>query len=148
MADWRRALERRGAQQVRTYVTSGNAVLTVAGDHDWVTALVVASARDCGVQAEAVVRSARQLAEVVAGNPWPQRTAWPTQLHVGFLSAPGGGAVRRLAQHEQVRFDGAHVWIWYGAGAGQSRLTVDVGDRVLTTRNWRTVTMLADLAAG
>lgn len=146
MAAWRQALEARGADGVRTYLQSGNAVLHCDGEWSDVLDLVRTSVRDCGVDADAVLRTGEELCDVVARNPWPDRATQGTQLHVGFLSAPGAGVVRRIADVEQVHFDGGEVWIWYGAGAGRSRLVVDVGDRLLTARNWRSVTALAQLA--
>lgn len=148
MAAWRQALQQRGADGVRTYLQSGNAVLRADGDRSHVGDVVRASVRDCGVDADVVLRTGEELCAVVARNPWPERAADGTQLHVGFLSAPGEGSVRRMSDEEEVRFDGEEVWIWYGAGAGRSRLVLDVGDRVLTARNWRSVTALAQLAAG
>jgi uncharacterized protein (DUF1697 family) len=148
MADWRRSLERSGCADVRTYLQSGNAVFAHAGGHDEVRRLVVAGlADDCGVECEVVLRTAEELAAVVARNPWPDRVDEPTKLNVGFLSAPGEGSARRASEHEQVRYDGGEVWIWFGDGAGRSKLVLDVGDRVVTVRNWRSVTALADLAA-
>lgn len=136
-------LAARGATGVRTHVNSGNVVLRCDGNP---AALVAAAVAEQGVQCDVVVRSAAELSDVVARNPWPDRTGEPTKLTVGFLSAPGAGVVKRAAEHEEVRFDGAEVWLWYGEGQGRSKLAVDVGARVVTVRNWRTVTALAALA--
>lgn len=150
MADLRHELGRLGAQDVRTRLQSGNAVLTLPGaDADQVRAVVVEAVLALGVTCDVVVRSGAELADLVARNPWPERAeADPALLHVGFLSAPGPGEARRVGAQEEVRFDGSEVWLWYGAGAGRSRLALEVGDRVLTVRNWRTVTALAELTAG
>jgi uncharacterized protein (DUF1697 family) len=148
MADWRRSLERHGCADVRTYLQSGNAVFAHDGDRDEVRALVRAGlAEDLGVDCEVVLRTAGELAAVVVRNPWPGRVDEPTKLNVGFLSEPGEGSASRTSEHEEVRYDGAEVWIWFGDGAGRSRLSLDVGDRVVTVRNWRSVTALAVLAA-
>ena len=144
MPELRRELTDRGAAGVATYLQSGNVVLSCDGDP---AALVREAVAALGVDCDVVVRTGAELADLVARNPWPDRAAEPTKLNVGFLSAPGDGTARRLAPEEEVRFDGAEVWLWYGAGQGRSRLALDVGDRVLTVRNWRTVTALAELAA-
>lgn len=147
MAAWRAALQERGATRVRTYLQSGNAVFDAEGSPAAVLELVRASVGHCGVEADVVLRSGAELADVLSRNPWPARRSEPTKLHVGFLSGPGSGTARLVGEDEEVRFDGQEVWLWFGSGAGRSRLVVDVGDRVLTARNWRSVTALAELAA-
>lgn len=146
MADLRSRLVERQAQDVVTYVQSGNVALTAPGPADAVARLVREAVADLGVDCDVVVRSGEELADVVARNPWPDRTGEPTKLNVGFLDRPGEGEVRRAAADEQVRFDGREVYLWYGSGQGRSTLALDVGDRVLTVRNWRTVLALAELA--
>ncbi len=141
----RTELERRGAQDVRTYLQSGNAVFT--GGEDDPAGLVREALAALGVDGDVLVREGPDLAALVARNPWPERVDEPTKLNVGFLSAPGEGTVTRAGPEEEVRFDGSEVWLWYGAGQGRSRLALDVGDRIVTVRNWRTVTALAELAA-
>jgi uncharacterized protein (DUF1697 family) len=143
MAELRAALEARGASEVRTYLQSGNAVLRADTSPQ---PIVDGALTDLGVACDVVLRTAEQLADLVARNPWPDRTGEPTKLNVGFLSAPGEGSVRGATPDEEVRFDGAEVWLWYGSGQGRSKLALDVGDRVLTVRNWRTVLALAELA--
>ena len=148
MADLRRTLTACGAADVRTHLQSGNAVLTLPGDRDAVTALVRTAVEDLGVGCDVVARTGAELAGLVARLPWPDRAAGdPARLHVGFLSAPGDGVAKSVGPGEEVRFDGSHVWVWYGDGAGRSKLGLDVGDRVLTMRNWRTVTALAAMAS-
>jgi uncharacterized protein (DUF1697 family) len=147
MAPLRAALEAAGARDVATYLQSGNAVLTVDGDEASVTALARAAVQTLGVECDVVVRTGIELAEVVARNPWPDRSEGaPHLLHVGFLPTPGQVTAARVRPEEEVRGDGREVWVWYGGGAGRSKLSLDVGDRVLTMRNWRTVTALAGMA--
>jgi uncharacterized protein (DUF1697 family) len=142
------AVEQRGGEDVRTYLQSGNVVLGGPRSEKQAAELVTQAVGDLGVDCDVLVRSASQLTALVAGNPWPERTGEPTKLNVGFLSAAGEGTVRGLAEQEEVRFAGREVWLWYGAGQGRSKLALDVGGRVLTVRNWRTVTALAELSSG
>lgn len=151
MADLRAGLSAAGLTDVRTHLASGNAVVSGGPVDD---ADLAALVRDVvqttyGVDTDAVVRTADELADLVARLPWPERAASePAWLHVLLLSAePGDVAVSRCGEDEQVRPDGREVWVWYGAGAGRSRLQVDVPGVVATARNWRTVTALAELSA-
>jgi uncharacterized protein (DUF1697 family) len=146
MADLRRELTARGAADARTYLQSGNAVLSWDGDP---TGLVVEAVAALGVACEVVVRTAADLADVVARCPWPERAAQdPALLHVLFLDRAVDVRVRGAGPQEEVRADGREVWVWYGAGSGRSRLALDAPGAVVTARNWRTVTALAELAEG
>ena len=152
MADLRAGLTAAGLTDVRTHLASGNAVVSGGPDGE---AELAALVRDvvrsaCDVDTDVVVRTAAEMADLVARLPWPDRAAAePALLHVLLLSAePADVAVSRCGDDEEVLPDGREVWLWYGAGAGRSRLQVDVPGVVATARNWRTVTALADQAAG
>jgi len=146
MPELRGTLADRGVPDARTHLQSGNVVLSHDGSADDVAALVHDAVLALGIDSAVVVRSGDELRDLVARNPWPDRTGEPTKLNVGFLSAPGDGTVKGASAAEEVVFDGAEVWLWYGDGQARSKLAVDVGDRVVTVRNWRTVTALAELA--
>lgn len=150
MSDLRQGLTAAGLTGVRTYLQSGNAVFdSPLREADQVAALVrEVVAQACGVDAEVVVRTHAELADVVARNPWPDRAATPKQLHVLFLSAPAADVrAVRVGPSEQVAVDGREAWVWYGDGAGRSKLQVQAPEVVVTARNWSTVTALAQLSA-
>jgi len=105
-----------------------------------------------------VVRTRRQLAQIVAGNPFLERGEDPAQLHVVFTD----GAAKRLltkldlatyAPDEAIAV-GKDLHLLLPNGAGRSKLVADLGrqkGQVGTQRSWRTVTKLlamADEAAG
>ena len=146
MADLRTGLSDAGLAEVRTYLQSGNAVFSGGPDDEAEVARLVRAvvADRCGVDTDVVVRTGAQLAEVVARNPWPERTSSPKLLHVLFLSAvPEQVRADRVGELEEVTPDGREVWVFYGAGAGDSRLRLEVPGVVVTARNWTTVTALA-----
>lgn len=149
MADLRAGLTDAGLLDVRTYLQSGNAVFTGGPDDEGEVAQLVRSvvAGTCGVDTDVVVRSGAQLADLVARNPWPERNATPKLLHVLFLSAvPEQVRADRVGELEEVAADGREVWVFYGAGAGVSKLRLDVAGVVVTARNWTTVTALAAMS--
>jgi uncharacterized protein (DUF1697 family) len=151
MVDLRAGLQGAGLDGVATYLQSGNAVFTGGPDAEAdVAALVRSVVRSaCGVEAEVVVRTAQELAGLVARLPWPERAADPALLHVLLLSGvPERVDAVHVGGDEQVLVDGRDVWLWYGAGAGRSRLRVEAPGVVATARNWRTVQALAELAGG
>jgi uncharacterized protein (DUF1697 family) len=150
MADLRAGLTGAGLVDVATYLQSGNAVFSGGPDDEADLAALVQSVvlSSCGVDAEVVVRTGGELADVVARVPWPARVSEPTMLQVLFLSAvPAAVRIAHVGDDEQVQADGREVWLWYGAGAGRSKLRVDAPGVVATARNWRTVTALAELSS-
>ena len=151
MADLRAGLTGAGLADVRTYLQSGNAVFTGGPDDEGEVAQLVQSvvAGTCGVDTDVVVRSGAELSDVVARNPWPERASSPKLLHVLFLSAvPDEVRTDRVGELEEVAADGREVWVFYGAGAGGSRLRLDAPGAVATARNWTTVAALAAMSGG
>ena len=143
MADFRALLEAAGGSDVQTYVQSGNAVLAVPGTAaELERATAAGLERELGVTVPVMVRTAAELAAVVAGCPWPELD--PTLLHVGFCAgAPDvsgvdldGFAPERVAVGERA------LYLFHAEGVRRSRLArLPVGTAV-TARNWRTVTAL------
>ncbi len=89
MADLRSLLESLGAQNVVTYLQSGQAVLDVdPAELGGLAARVeTAITERLGLTIRALVRTADELDDVIAANPYPHRVATPKQLHVVFLDA-------------------------------------------------------------
>ena len=156
----RQALGDAGFTDVRTYVQSGNVIASSphrspAKVAETITALVK---EEFGLDVPVVVRTADQLHHVVTANPFPDAARErPRLLHVSFLIAePDPGRVTALHSDESMsevcRVDGDHLYIDYRDGVQGSRLTSAYFARRLgvdgTARNWRTVTTLAQLAAG
>ena len=151
MADLRAGLTAAGLTDVRTYLQSGNAVFSGGPDDEDEVAQLVRSvvADTCDVDTDVVVRTGAELADVVARNPWPERTSSPKLLHVLFLSAvPEQVRADRVGELEEVASDGREVWVFYGAGAGDSKMRLELPGVVVTARNWTTVTALAAMAGG
>lgn len=150
-------LTRLGFSDVRTYLQSGNAVLTTS-----LTATQVATAagkalgETLGRDAAVVVRSADQLVGVVEDSPFNQ-VADPTTKHVMFLrKASDGDILGKMLEEttgpEQYWVRGAHVYLYLPDGMGRSKLGPWVARRLAgtgaTARNWNTVLALHDLALG
>ena len=156
MSDLRTLMEGLGHEAVATYLQSGNAVFRSPrkGDAGLASALEKAIAGELGLTVTVLVRSAAELAGVVDGTPYGDRGADAKQLHVAFLSAaPTAAAVKKLdaAQFapDELEVAGREVYLHYPNGYGRTKLTNAVLERRLgvaaTTRNWRTVTALAEL---
>jgi uncharacterized protein (DUF1697 family) len=150
MSDLRATAERLGLRDARTLLQSGNLVFNIDKPPAQLEKLLEKELDDVGV----FVRTAAEMAEIVAGNPFPNEAKNdPGRLVVMLLkeakdAAPLNGAV---AGREIARGTGRHIYIYYPDGQGQSKLTNAVIERKLgtrgTARNWNTVLKLAALAA-
>jgi uncharacterized protein (DUF1697 family) len=152
----RELLEEAGFEDVRTYLQSGNVVLSSGASAEKV-------ARKCerliadrfGLDIDVVVRTRAQLAKIVKRNPLAKVAVEPKRHQVSFLAAkPAAEAVRTAraaaVEPEQVVFDGREIYAWHPAGVARSKLWAFLAGPglgvVATARNWTTVTKLLALA--
>jgi uncharacterized protein (DUF1697 family) len=157
MADLRELVEGIGGTDVRTYVQSGNVVFRSGrGAADLAGRLESAIAGELGLDVTVVIRTARQLRDLVTRNPFARSKAAPKTLYATFLAAtPEQERVRRLGEQdvgpERFEIVGQDVYLFLPNGYGRVKLSNATLERQLgvaaTTRNWRTVTALAELAA-
>ena len=158
MADLRKIVEGIGAEDVSTYVQSGNVVLRSRLTANGVASAIEKGIRESlGLEVPVLVRSARQLRALVEANPFAGPKVDVTTLHVTFLAAkPEAKQVAELRGEafdpdalELVRGD---ICVSCPNGYGRTKLSNAYLERRLgvpaTTRNWRTVTTLADLTGG
>ncbi|HVL23593.1 MAG TPA: DUF1697 domain-containing protein [Thermomicrobiales bacterium] len=159
MADLRALVEHLGGTGVKTYVNSGNIVFgheeTSAATLE--TAIADAINERIGQAVPVVIRTGDELATIVEKNPFPDAVSDPKTLHVTFLAKkPDAKAVKALADAEKgpddYRVVGRDVYLFYpnkltGAVFMPNGLDAALG-MVTTSRNWRTVTTLAEMANG
>jgi uncharacterized protein (DUF1697 family) len=145
-----------GHSDVRTYVQSGNVVFasTEAGSHI-AEGLEHRIEEVFGLQVPVLLRTAEELTEVAAGNPFLGTIDDLAKLHVVFLDdrpAPSGvaGLDPDRSPPDELAVSRREVYLRLPHGAGRTKLTVDYFERALgtraTARNWRTVTKLLELA--
>ncbi len=157
MAELRALCTDIGWREVRTYIQSGNVVYRAVGEpDDHARELESAIGSRFGLDVSVIVRTAARWAKYVAENPYPgaSRTE-PNLVMLALCGAPPrDGAVEmlldRAADDERVTRVGDALWIHYAGGSGRSKLSPAVLDRAAgspaTTRNWRTVLTLAEMA--
>ena len=160
MADLRAIFEDLGHRHVETYLQSGNVVFEATG----APALLAATAArritsELGLDVPVVVRSGAELQTIINANPFLADGADPATLHVVF--AVGRAAADALGDLEPGRFSpdrfvhrGREVFVQCPNGYGRTKLTntffearLGPGAGATTTRNWKTVTRLAEMAA-
>jgi uncharacterized protein (DUF1697 family) len=156
MGRWRRLLADIGYTDVRTYLQSGNAVFTSKMTaQDAATDIEDAIGREFGIECRVIVRTADELAAVIAADPLLDIVTNPSRHFVGFLDTPPDpGAEKRLTEadygDDQLRIVNSHLYLWCPSGISASSFARLSFDRSLgvavTLRNWNTVTKLAALA--
>lgn len=156
MPELREALEDSGYDDVRTYLQSGNVVLTS-------TANAKSVARKCqrliadrfGLEIAVVARTRSELAKVVDRNPLARVAEDPKRYQVSFLETkPASKLIRELEEvataQEEVVGIGREIYGWHPGGVARSKLWARLAGKDLgvtaTARNWTTVTKLLELA--
>lgn len=156
MADLRTLLTEAGYEDVRTYVQSGNIVLSSEQESaDLEQEIGELISERFGFDVPVVVRSRDELAAVVAANPLGEVADNHKRYQVSFLTDPlseeVAERVRELAvEPEAVVIDGREVYAWHPAGVARSKLWSGLAGKGLgvtaTARNWTTVTTLLEMA--
>jgi uncharacterized protein (DUF1697 family) len=156
--DWlRAACENLGCQNVRTYVQSGNVVFSSrASAAKLVPTLKETIDAQTRLPVTVVLRSAADMARIVVENPFlKQKGIDATKLHVTFLGkAPVRPALDRLdalaGTRDQYRLNGSELYLHCPINYGETKLSNGAIEKVLgvsaTTRNWKTVTTLHQMA--
>lgn len=150
----RDVLTDRGHEEVRTHLRSGNVLL----DSPLAEAALADDVRgvieqEFGFEVPVVVRSAAEVAAVVAGDPFASLATDPARYLVTFLpEPPPPDKVDALpaADGGEYLVRGRELYLWLPDGIQNTPLASWKWDRLLgvpgTARNWNTVTKLAELA--
>jgi uncharacterized protein (DUF1697 family) len=138
-----------GFKSVRTYIASGNVVFQSTKTEPQVKAtLEAALASYAGKPVGVMVRSAAEVAGVLAGNPFAQMAGNRTAAF--FLDkAPAGDSIAAVTYqtNEEIRLGVREIYVYYPDGMGQSKLKIPAV-KSGTARNMNTVAKLAEMAAG
>ena len=153
MADLRELAEAIGLGDVRTYVASGNLVFTSEGSTAALEKKLETAIKETfGFGVDVLVHSAQQWDEYRRRNPMRQESeAHPSKvmITIGRRAATDADveALRKKAgANERVERAGDAIWIWFGDGAGRSKIGAGPSTKeVWTTRNWRTVEALGEM---
>jgi len=158
MAALRAALEAAGFTGVKTYLQSGNAVVTTPSASPAKVGREVEAVieKEFGFPVKVVVRSRKQIEQVIAGDPFGELAENPSRYFVTFCDpAPDAAKLAHLAaadfEPERFVLDGDTLYCWYPEGVRDSPLEKAIVRSKLgvtvTARNWNTVNKLLDLAA-
>jgi uncharacterized protein (DUF1697 family) len=137
-----------GFKSVRTYIASGNVVFQSSKTEAQVKAVLdVGLSAYFGKPVGVIVRTASEMAAVLADNPFPKM---PGNCTVAcFLDGPPPADTMKNATgrvREELRLGKREIYIYYPDNMGQSKLKFPAA-KVGTARNMNTVAKLAEMAA-
>ncbi|MGC2421228.1 MAG: DUF1697 domain-containing protein [Candidatus Acidiferrales bacterium] len=144
-----------GTKNPRTYVQSGNTVFEAQGSTShWGETLERKLAGESCLSVSVIVRTAPEMAKILAGNPFLKEKGIDTaRLAVTFLQkAPGKATLEALAAlkvgSERFHCAGKEIYLHCPDGFANAKLyTLDkVLAQKTTTRNWNTVKKLCEMA--
>jgi uncharacterized protein (DUF1697 family) len=145
-----------GCTEVSTFIQSGNVIFradqrTLKGLHARITQRIT---EQFGYRIPVMLRTAQELADAVANNPFLTPVADDNCHYLMFLAdEPGADDVRSLepdrSPGDEYFVRGRDVYMYLRTGAAHTKLTNAWFDRKLktvsTSRNWRTVLKLREL---
>ncbi|MBL8299026.1 MAG: DUF1697 domain-containing protein [Rhodanobacteraceae bacterium] len=147
MSELKSLCEACGFTGVRTYIASGNVVFTTRkGEAAVQKALAAALQGYAGKPVGVLVRTAEEMAAVLAANPFPQ--AAPNRSVAIFLDTPPPRDCLAAATHvngEEMALGKREIYVHYGAGMAESRLKIPAAASG-TARNMNTVAKLVEMA--
>ena len=148
MADLKSMCCAAGFMQVQTYIASGNVVFSAEASPKKVKSelearLLAYAGKPVGV----VVRTASEMANVLAANPFPK--AAPNRTAAIFLDEPPpsdalSNAIGR--REEAMQLGAREIYVHYPSGMGSSKLKIPAA-KTGTARNMNTIAKLAEMAA-
>jgi len=149
-------LEEIGAQKVKTYIQSGNAVFQSAeNDLTQLSQKITFEVKKRhGFEPCVIIFGLDTIIRAIEKNPFPEAETEPGSLHLGFLaSKPINPDMEKLQslRTESERFHlGDNVFYLHAPdGVGRSKLAANAEKLLgvpMTDRNWRTVCKVRELA--
>jgi uncharacterized protein (DUF1697 family) len=147
----------RGHANVRTLLRSGNVVLdSPLSEAELVADLEKAIEEEFGWAVPVVVRTGKELAAVIAGDPFATLATDPARYLVTFLPEPPAqdlvDALPPVEGGGEYLIRGRELYLWLPEGIANTPLGAWKWDRLLgvagTGRNWNTVLKLGELSSG
>jgi uncharacterized protein (DUF1697 family) len=158
MSDLQKAFEGLGFEQVKTYIQSGNVVFQAPkiSPEEISKKMEDKINRDFGFLVPVISRTPEEFDGTIRNNPFlREKGVDSAKLHVTFLSeAPADACLKKLAalpaHPDQFRSVGREIYLYCPEGYGRTKLSNNAIEKVLTiratTRNWRTVNKLYEMA--
>ncbi len=147
-----------GFEQVKTYIQSGNVVFDARTNSAQNVSKKIEEKilSDFGFSVPVISKTPAEMGRTLQNNPFLKKRGIDTsKLHVTFLSqAPAETGLRKLealnARPDEWHYSGREIYLYCPEGYGRTRLSNNALEKLLmvtaTTRNWRTVNQLYQMA--
>ena len=149
-------LEGAGAQKVKTYIQSGNAVFHSAEKNlSQLSKRLAAEIRKRhGFEPCILILELEAIKKAIAQNPFPEAVVDPSSLHLGFLaSRPKSPDLEKISslkkESERFHLSDCVFYLHAPEGVGRSKLAASAEKLLgvpMTDRNWRTVCKVMEMA--
>ena len=149
MKDLVALLENIGAQNVRTYIQSGNAVFQNKEEKASLLSNKIRAAikKSHGFEPQVLLLTREEMVRAIESNPFPEAESEPKTLHVHFLASmpkdPDLGALESIkSDRERFALEDKVFYLHAPDGIGRSKLAANAEKFLgvaVTSRNWRTV---------
>ena len=149
-------LESIGAQNVKTYIQSGNAVFQSQETNASLLSNKISAAikKSHGFEPQVFLLKLEDMEKVVDANPFPEAESEPKTLHVHFLASmpknPDLGALESIKSgRERFALKDGVFYLHAPDGIGRSKLASNAEKLLgvsMTGRNWRTVCKVMAMA--
>ena len=138
-----------GFDSCRTFINSGNLLFTSGVDESEAKRRMEQRTADYfGKPVPVYVRSAADMAEVAAGNPFPDdRPSWTFAYFIDDEPVQAMIDEARDVAGERLALGPRTVYVSYGAGIGKTKLKLPLSKHG-TARNMNSVARIAELLAG
>ncbi|HSI91712.1 MAG TPA: DUF1697 domain-containing protein [Adhaeribacter sp.] len=156
MAELKPLCESLGWRNVRTYIQSGNVIFETDSPENLAGKLEEVIAENFGFKVPVIIRTALEMAKVVAANPYAEMVGFePEKLYVTFMAeAPQPDKLEAIKaftfEPEMYSILGKEIYIYCFNGYGNTKLENSFFEKKLkvtcTTRNWRTVNKLVEMS--
>ncbi|PID99038.1 hypothetical protein CSA80_02890 [Candidatus Saccharibacteria bacterium] len=156
MADLKSICEQLGWRNVQTYIQSGNIIFDSDQEgSDLENKLEKAIINTYGFDVPVIVRTAGEIENSIRNNPFFSEDADVNQLHLTLLKEkPNKENIEKALtfnyEPDKFKIDDKDVFIFCAGKYHESKLTNNFFEKQLqvgaTTRNWKTVLKLAELA--
>ncbi len=146
MAELKAMCERLGFAQVKTYIASGNVVFSSKKTEAQVKAALEAElAKYAGKPVGVIVRTAEEMAAVLAANPFEGKPGnWSVAI---FLDeAPAKNALDAVTNRnrEELILGQREIYVFYADGIGDAKIKIPAAKHG-TMRNMNTIAKLAEM---
>ena len=157
MADLKQLLQKYGFQNIQTYIQSGNVIFDWKGNesNEQLAAKIKERLQEkYDFEVPVLVRSANQIKEAIATNPYVKSKKPIENLHLTFLqSLPEEDKLTEISIYDYppdtYQIIDLNVFVCCANGYSASKYTNQFFEKKLkvaaTTRNWKTVLKLAEL---